>query len=86
MNFDEMKTQHEVDQALAEAIELGTIKEVGDGKYSLTARGVVHSALMVIQDVLSKADQDKRDLNDEEKKEVLSHIDTMSQALKGEKG
>ncbi len=84
--FDDLKSAHEVDQALAEAIELGTIRIAGknpsgDDLLELTAKGVVSTALMFVQPILDLANAEKRDFTPKEKAELREHLKTVMQAL-----
>ena len=53
MDYDEMKTRHEVDQALAESIELGNMRitgknEQGQDLLELTVKGVTRTEGMQV--------------------------------------
>jgi len=79
MDYDEMKTTHEVDQAIAGSIELGNIRIVGQNAegqdlMELTSKGVTRTVGMLINSLVATADTEKRDFTDEEKHELAGHL------------
>lgn len=77
-DFDDLRAKHEVDQGIAESIELGNMRIVGqnaqgDDVFELTAKGLTKAALMFLQQLINRADADKRDFTAEEKHEALGH-------------
>ena len=86
MEFDDVRTRHEVDQALAEAISMGDVSVTGkapdgDNLMSLTAKGIVRTALLFVQKYIGQADGAHRDFTPEEKQELAEHLTTALQAL-----
>lgn len=86
MDFDDIKASHEVDQALAESIELGNIRlagknEQGQDLLELTAKGVTRTVAMMIEQALVTADAQKRDFTASERHELVGHLLTAITAL-----
>lgn len=86
MHFDDLHDQHIVDQALAEAIELGSMRAAGktpegDDLFELTAKGVLSTAFMYIQALQATTDAERRDFTEEEKADILGHLKTVMEAL-----
>jgi hypothetical protein len=79
MNRDDLLVKHEVDQGLAEALELGNIRiigknEQGDDLLQLTSKGVLRSACLFFQAAIEEADKERRDFTPEERHELMSHV------------
>jgi len=86
MEYDDVRTRQEVDQALADAIATGNMvvtgKTVaGEELMSLTAKGVVRTAYTFVQSYLEQADEARRDFTPEEKQILAEHLATALQAL-----
>jgi hypothetical protein len=83
---DDLHDRHTVDQALAEALELGSIRVAGKGPdgddlLELTAKGTLSTALLLIQPIIERADSEKRDLTEDEKGDVREHLETVLKKL-----
>lgn len=79
MNTDDLKSAHEIDQALAESIELGNIRIVGQNEQGqdlmeLTSKGVTRTALLIAQQFIETADSEKRDFTADERHEIAGHL------------
>ncbi|MGH2478084.1 MAG: hypothetical protein ACRDHW_00295 [Ktedonobacteraceae bacterium] len=89
MDFENVHTNHEIDQTLAEGLELGMIHVVGktdsgDDLMALTAKGICLAALLSIQSQIDQANEQKRDFTAEEKADLHEHVTAMLKALEKE--
>jgi hypothetical protein len=79
MNRDDLLVIHEVDQDLAESLELGNIRiigrnEQGEDLLQLTPKGVLRAACLFFQTAIEEADKHKRDFTPEERHELMTHV------------
>jgi len=86
MNIDDLKTQQEVDQALADSIALGNIRIIGrDDKgqdlMTLTSKGSLRVSLLAVQTLVNSTDEAKRDFTSSEKHEISRYLIRAIQAL-----
>jgi len=86
MNIDDLKTQQEVDQALADSIALGNIRIIGrDDKgqdlMTLTSKGCLRVSLLAVQTLVNSTDEAKRDFTSSEKHEISRYLIRAIQAL-----
>jgi CRISPR/Cas system type I-B associated protein Csh2 (Cas7 group RAMP superfamily) len=85
-SFEELRDRQEIDQALAEMLEQGSIRIVGkmangDDQLQLTAKGTTRAAVMVLEGLITGADRERRDFTQEEKSKVLEQIWAIREAL-----
>lgn len=79
MNIDDLKAKHEVDQAIAESVELGNVRIVGQNEQrqdlmQLTSKGVTRTALLFCELTIQQADAEKRDFTEAERHKLVAYL------------
>lgn len=86
MTEEKNPSEEEIKDALKEALALKRVKSTGyvngEPTYSLTAKGVVATAVMIINLMVEEADGERRNFTAREKREIEGHIATMVKALR----
>ena len=85
-SFEDLGDKHVVDQSIAEALAMGSIRivgknEAGDDMLQLTAKGTTRAAVMLLEALIVKADEERRDFSEAEKSEVLKQFWTVRESL-----
>lgn len=85
---DDSLTAEDIKEALKEALALKRVKSSGyvngEPTYKLTAKGVVGTAAQIISLMVTNADNNRRGFTASEKRQIISHIETMLKALREE--
>lgn len=83
---EELRMSAEIDQALAEGIEVGALRvvgttEAGETQYEMTAKGLLSAVVYHLSVLIGAADSEKRDLNAVEKAEAIEYLSVIMEGL-----